>query len=189
MTILLGLHVPEDFRGVAWVTACRVIELTGVLLIDCVRSNNHVVIRLFGKGSKERFATFQADLYKRITEHSGSKTYLFESRNGGKAEEKDYRFSRTFVSQSIASLGWALLHRRVSAHAVRHSTLTFYYQQTHDLLKTQQLAGHSDSAVTARFYVHIANDPVETLGIMQLPGDAQKPSKGEAEGVQQQAAG
>ena len=64
---------------------------------------------------------------------------------------------------------------------MRHYALIFYYQQTHDLLKTPQLAGHSDSAVTLRLYVHIANDLVETLGIMRLPGDDQKPSKGEEE--------
>jgi integrase len=155
-----------------WETACRVSEMTGVLLTDLKRTNGHYRIRIVGKGDRERFLSVDAILIDKIRKCFGSKTYLFESRNAGQSKVADHRYSRTYVSQQVHTVGMALLGREISAHAFRHSALTHYYKVTKDVLKTQQFAGHADPQVTLAYYVHVANDPVETLGIMQLPQEA-----------------
>lgn len=152
-----------------WETGVRVSEMLNVLLTDCTRTNSHYQVRILGKGSKERFQAVSADLVHRIREQFHGEVYLFESRNQGKGPEPDYRYARTTVSQTIHRIGWTLLRRKISAHALRHSSITHYISITKDLEATQRFAGHSSSATTAAYYVHRTNDPVRTLEIMRLP--------------------
>lgn len=145
-----------------WQTAMRVSEMTGIRLKDMRASGTYYRIRIMGKGGRERWAKPSRELVDRIKAFFGGSTFLFEHHG--------IPYGRTHVSMSIHRVGMAVLDREISAHAIRHSALTHYHRQTKSLEGTRQLAGHRSSSITSAYYVHDPIDPVETLGIMTLPG-------------------
>src|SRR5271157_4181958 len=67
-----------------YVTGARVSEVLGVRR-DQVKTNGAVELRLYGKGGKERTSRIPAELYRRIVGVYTEGTYLFQSRQIGRA--------------------------------------------------------------------------------------------------------
>lgn len=150
-----------------WQTGFRVSEMTGILLTDLQRTNGHFQVRVRGKGAKEGFGTVDAGLIEQITAHFGSEEYLFEHRNVATGERHPYTAGH--VSMAIHRLGWTVLRRRISAHALRHSIATHLYTETKDIVALQHFLRHSNVATTLNYYSHSEFDTDKLATMVKLP--------------------
>ena len=127
-------------------TGARVSEMLNVRLDDIVCSKRYCLVRLHGKGNKEREAVIDQDLIEDIRRHFHGETWLFE--HSGR------QYSRTSVAQRVRNAGESTLHRRVHPHAFRHSYGTLKYAETKDIVGVQRAMGHASVSTTESLYVH-----------------------------------
>ncbi len=144
---------------VLYATGIRVGELVGIDLDDLDRSRN--VVRVFGKGRKERsvpFGTPAADAldgwltYGRAlvaTIDSGSATFL-----GVRGGRIDQRAVRRIVHERIASIDGV---PDIGPHGLRHTAATHLLEGGADLRSVQEILGHA-SLATTQIYTHVSNE-------------------------------
>jgi integrase len=162
--------------GFLWETGCRVSEMTGVTLANIKRANDTYSIRIKGKGAKERWLKIGCpELIDEIRQHFGSTEFLFEHRN--EAQEIARPYTAGHVSMAIHRLGWTVLGKRISAHALRHSHATHLYALNHDAVALQHDLGHSNVATTLTYYAHSVYDPTWRAAALKLPSRAPIPCK------------
>jgi integrase/recombinase XerD len=113
-----------------YATGCRVSEAVAVRVEHCRRDGLRVLVRLCGKGRKERTVRIPVRLAGEIEAGFGA------SRGGGKV----YLFETQFG-------------RAITAHDLRHSRATDLYARTQDLKGIAELLGHANIGTTARYYV------------------------------------
>lgn len=133
----------------------RVSELTELELknIDIAQQ----IIKVFGKGSKERIVPIGQKCIKILKKYLkkrelialkyNSKPYLFLDSNGKK-------ITRQKVYKIIHSLGNDI-DKNISPHTIRHSFATHMLENGADLRVVQELLGHA-SIVTTQLYTHIS---------------------------------
>jgi len=133
-------------------------------LIDLKISNLYFteeVIRVFGKGSKERFVPIGSSAVKWVTKYleesrpaitkMNSEGYVFLSVRGRK-------FSRMGVWKIVDRyLKEAEIHKDVHPHTFRHSFATHLLEGGADLRAVQEMLGHADISTT-QIYTHIDRD-------------------------------
>jgi len=127
-------------------TGARVSEMLGVKLSDIVCNKKKCIVRLHGKGNKERKVVISAAKVDVMREHFAGETWVFEH-NGR-------QYSRSSVSQRFRLIGFMLLGRNVTPHQFRHSYGTLVYEKTKDIVGVQRALGHSSVATTESMYVH-----------------------------------
>jgi site-specific recombinase XerD len=138
------------------VTGTRVSEACGIHLAECTERGELVFIRVLGKGNKERTVRIGRALFEDIcTEYRGS-LYLFETR-GGKPLRREY------VTHEIAKVSRRAIGRATFAHALRH-TIASETIKSGKIQGTSLYLGHSDPAITLRYYVHESLDDAD-LGL------------------------
>lgn len=142
------------FLQFLWQTGCRVSEMAGIRRADCEVGERAVRIRVNGKGSKERWLRIPRELYNAIRATFTGEEWLFETA-GGKA------YSRSYVSNQIAKLGRDILHRKISAHSLRHSFATRKIRDTGKIKAVSRYLGHSSTSITLNMYVHESLDDAE----------------------------
>ena len=127
-------------------TGCRISETLGILLNDCDIGARRTLIRVSGKGAKERWIKIPTELYERIRERFVGRKYLFE--------HSERQYSRTSVSYRIKVESLKYLHRDISAHTLRHSFATAKIRETGKIKGVSQYLGHSSVSTTLDLYVH-----------------------------------
>jgi integrase/recombinase XerC len=155
---------PVGLRDVAMVellyaTGVRVGELVGLDVDDIDRSRN--VIRVFGKGRKERTVPFghpAAAAMDAWLERGrpqlvvpGAGAALFLGRRGRRI---DQRAVRTLVHRRIAEVEGA---PDIGPHGLRHTAATHLLEGGADLRSVQELLGHA-SLATTQLYTHVSTD-------------------------------
>jgi integrase/recombinase XerC len=140
-----------------YATGIRVSELCGLDIDDV--DTRHRVVRVLGKGNKQRTAPFgvpaadalgawladgRPDL---VTADSGPALLL-----GARGGRLDVRQARTVVHQTIAAVDGA---PDMGPHGLRHSAATHLLEGGADLRVVQELLGHS-SLATTQLYTHVA---------------------------------
>jgi len=130
-----------------WMTGCRIGEVVGVRIGDCIIEGGQVDVRVMGKGSKERHVFIKISLYEKVRTFFDGSTYLFETQGG-----KPYR--RNYVSDQIHALGLKVLKRSISAHSYRHSFATRKIRNTGNLKGVSKYLGHSSTSITSDMYDH-----------------------------------
>ena len=155
---------PVGIRDVAmlellYATGIRVGELVGLDLDDLDRERN--VVRVFGKGRKERMVPFghpaAAALDRWLTagrpvlRFEGAGTALFL---GSRGRRIDPRAVRTLVHRRIADVPGA---PDIGPHGLRHTAATHLLEGGADLRSVQELLGHS-SLATTQLYTHVTTD-------------------------------
>jgi integrase/recombinase XerC len=155
---------PLGLRDVAmlellYATGIRVGELVGLDLDDVDRERN--VVRVFGKGRKERTVPFgrpaaQAlDFWLRLgrpqlrAEGAGAALFL-----GARGRRIDQRAVRTLVHRRIAEVPGA---PDIGPHGLRHTAATHLLEGGADLRSVQELLGHA-SLATTQLYTHVTTD-------------------------------
>jgi integrase/recombinase XerC len=155
---------PVGLRDVAmlellYATGIRVGELAGLDLDDIDRERN--VIRVFGKGRKERSVPFgrpaarALDFWLKharphlVIDGSGAAVFL-----GARGKRIDQRTVRTMVHRRIAEVPGA---PDIGPHGLRHTAATHLLEGGADLRSVQELLGHA-SLATTQLYTHVTTD-------------------------------
>ena len=140
-------------------TMIRVSELTGLNLTDVDRQRR--VLRVFGKGAKERTVPFGVPADRALAEWlevgrpvlvgetSGSAVFL-----GVRGGRMDPRAVRTLTHARTAAVPGA---PDIGPHGLRHSGATHLLDGGADLRAVQEMLGHA-SLATTQIYTHISSD-------------------------------
>ena len=159
----LGLR-DRAMLEVLYASGLRVSELVGLKLAQV--SMNEGVVRVMGKGSKERLVPFGEEAMDWL------KRYMTDARPvllAGKISDA------MFVTQQGAAMTrqmfWYLIkkharqggvHKPLSPHTLRHAFATHLLNHGADLRVVQMLLGHSDISTT-QIYTHVARERLKQL--------------------------
>jgi integrase/recombinase XerC len=142
-----------------YATGVRVGELVGLDVDDVDRSRN--VVRVFGKGRKERTVPFgnpaahavdawlQRGRPQLVAPGAGAALFL-----GTRGRRIDQRAVRTLVHRRIAEVPGA---PDIGPHGLRHTAATHLLEGGADLRSVQELLGHA-SLATTQLYTHVSTD-------------------------------
>lgn len=143
----------------------RISELINIKVNDLFLSEE--VIRVFGKGSKERLIPIGSSAIKWIEEYLQksrpilaknykSENYLFLNQRGTK-------FSRMGIWKIVNHYAKrAGIEKNVHPHTFRHSFATHLIEGGADLRAVQEMLGHSDISTT-QIYTHIDRDYIKLV--------------------------
>ena len=126
-------------------TGCRISELLDIRIEDCMHGDP-VVIRVVGKGQKERHVYLPIDEYRRIMTAFEGDTYLFENRAGGP-------MNRCFVSHELRRQSIAKCGVSIHPHTLRHSKAMFLLKKGLSLDQIAIALGHANISTT-QGYLH-----------------------------------
>jgi integrase/recombinase XerD len=154
-----------------YATGLRVSELVGLKLHEA--NFDMGVVRVFGKGSKERLVPLGEEAVDWLRRH------LAEARpellNG---RQSDDMFVTARGSAMTRQAFWQLIKRyallagidpaRLSPHVLRHAFATHLLNHGADLRVVQLLLGHSDISTT-QIYTHIARERLKSLHAAHHP--------------------
>ncbi|MFL6088695.1 MAG: tyrosine recombinase XerC [Aeromicrobium sp.] len=142
-----------------YATGIRVSELTGLDLDDLDAERR--VVRVFGKGRKERAVPYGApaavavrswiDHARPLLRSEASGAALFLGARGGRI---DQRTVRRVVHQRLADVDGAA---DVGPHGLRHTAATHLLEGGADLRSVQEILGHA-SLGTTQIYTHVSNE-------------------------------
>jgi integrase/recombinase XerC len=155
---------PAGARDVAilevlYSTGIRVSELCGLDLNDLDRERR--VIRVFGKGSKERTVPLGAPALRAVdawlakarsqlmTDQSGRAVFI-----GDRGKRIDPRVVRRIVHRSLRMTEGA---PDLGPHGLRHAMATHLLEGGADLRSVQEMLGHA-SLATTQIYTHVTNE-------------------------------
>jgi site-specific recombinase XerD len=148
-------------------TGIRVGELVALRTNDLIDKNHQHLLRIKGKGGRERLVPILPGLFRRLMRYATSKrpadvagTRLFlGSRRAASGLYEP--MTESGVGQMIRDLAErAGIERRVHPHLFRHSAATYYLQRGMDSLLVAQLLGHSSLAMIQRVYSHLNTSDV-----------------------------
>ncbi|WP_301102452.1 site-specific tyrosine recombinase XerD [Propionivibrio sp.] len=154
-----------------YATGLRVSELVGLKLHEV--NFDMGVVRVFGKGSKERLVPLGEDAIAWL------RRYLAQGRPALlERQQSDDLFVTTRGSAMTRQAFWYLIKRyarligmddaRLSPHVMRHAFATHLLTHGADLRVVQLLLGHSDISTT-QIYTHIARERLKSLHAQHHP--------------------
>ena len=142
----------------------RVTELTSMQVGQL--SMNQGVVRVFGKGSKERLVPVGEEALRWLQRYlSGPRSellkgipsdVLFPSRRGTQMTRQTFWYRIKIYAQR------ADIKKHLSPHTLRHAFATHLLNHGADLRVVQMLLGHSDLSTT-QIYTHIAQQRMQEL--------------------------
>ena len=169
----LGLR---DRAMLELIYACglRVTELVSLKVFQVSLSEG--VLRVMGKGSKERLVPFGSvaaewlDRYlaqaRPVLLGSQLNEALFVTARGSTSGEAMTRVMFWTLVKKYARL--AGIHRPLSPHTLRHAFATHLLNHGADLRAVQMLLGHADISTTT-IYTHVARERLQTLHALHHP--------------------
>lgn len=155
-TTVLGLR-DKAMLEFAYAAGTRVSELINIQKTDLFFSEG--IIRILGKGSKERFIPIGSHAIRWTEEYlvksrivlvkqNKSGNYLFLNNRGGKLTRMGFwKIFQKYIEK-------AGIKKSVHPHSIRHSFATHLLEGGADLRSVQELLGHSDISTT-QIYTHI----------------------------------
>ncbi len=162
----ISLNTAYDYRNKAMLellysTGLRVSELVNITVNNI--DFNNCVIRIVGKGNKERivpigeYSMYYLNLY-RNKRHELRKTIndeaLFLNNHGKKITRQGFfKILKKILKEKN-------LPEEVSPHTLRHSFATHLLKKGADLRSIQEMLGHSDISTT-KIYTHISDEQVK----------------------------
>ncbi len=115
------------------------------------------IIRVKGKGKKERITPFGSHAEKRLREWFRLRYEI----NNGRIDEKPVflnmkgeRLTERSVERIVQKYGIELVGKRITPHSLRHSFATHLLMRGADLRTIQELLGH-ESLETTQIYTHL----------------------------------
>jgi len=148
----------------------RVTELTSLQLVQL--SLNQGVVRVFGKGSKERLVPMGEEALMWLQRYmAGPRSELlkgvpsdtlFPSRRGTQMTRQTFWHRIKIYAQR------ADISKKLSPHTLRHAFATHLLNHGADLRVVQMLLGHSDLSTT-QIYTHVAKARLQELHAQHHP--------------------
>ena len=163
----IKLDNPFDYRNKAMIelsyaTGLRVSELVTLKLVNIDLENT--IVKILGKGSKERIVPFNdialkylklyLDNYRQEILKNKDSEYVFVNYQGGSLSRQSYF---KFIKNEAQKKG---IKKNISPHVLRHSFATHLLNNGADLRIIQELLGHSDLKTT-EIYAHLANEKIK----------------------------
>ena len=139
-----------------YATGIRVSELVGISLEDI--SFEEGLIRVKGKGKKERLLPFGRKAGESLRDYLGVRSSINKGRVDEKALFLNYRGER-LTPRSVERIidkhiRLSALRRKISPHSLRHSFASHLLSRGADLRVIQELLGHESLATTQK-YTHL----------------------------------
>jgi tyrosine recombinase XerC len=139
-----------------YASGIRVSELVGINLEDANLGER--LVRVRGKGKKERLIPFGRMAAGRLAEYMRVRQGLVKDRIGEKALFLNYR-GRRITPRSVERMVDKYIHltavkRKISPHSLRHSFASHLLSRGADLRVIQELLGHESLATTQK-YTHL----------------------------------
>jgi len=137
---------------VLYATGIRISELTNLKLTDL--DVNRSVLKVFGKGSKERLVPFgekaaeSINLYLKDRKDLKSKEIFLSNRGTKISRGAFWQRIKIYIKRANLKIS-------ISPHTLRHAFATHLLNRDADLRSVQILLGHSDLSTT-QIYTHIA---------------------------------
>ena len=159
---LIGLR-DKAMLELLYASGVRISELVNIKFSDLDLERN--IIKVFGKGSKERLVPFGEDaaqcIRAYIDERKKNKDivsikYIFLNNRGSKISRHAFWHR---LKEYCLEIG---LKRDISPHTLRHAFATHLLNRGADLRSVQVLLGHSDLSTT-QIYTHIAKQRLSEL--------------------------
>ena len=148
----------------------RVTELTSLQLVQV--SLNQGVVRVFGKGSKERLVPMGEEALMWLQRYlAGPRAELlkgipcdavFPSRRGSEMTRQTFWYRIKIYAQRAG------IKKNLSPHTLRHAFATHLLNHGADLRVVQMLLGHSDLSTT-QIYTHVAQQRMQELHAQHHP--------------------
>jgi integrase/recombinase XerC len=136
----------------------RVSELVGLCDGDIDYSEG--VVRIRGKGRKERFGSLGKFAIRALQDYVKVRTRSSKQPEGSKGPTFVNRFGDRLTTRSIGRMLEKYIHEtgldaRTSPHTLRHSFATHLLNAGADIRSVQELLGHK-SLVTTQIYTHVS---------------------------------
>ena len=145
----------------------RISELCGLNLLDVDRSGR--IIRVMGKGSKERLCPVNAQSIRALEAYLERRGELFAVPREGQDPEAVFlnyqggRLTPRSIGRHLdAYVVKCALQRKVSPHALRHSFATHLLGGGADIRSIQELLGHASLSTTQR-YTHVSWEQLQAV--------------------------
>ncbi|MEM9257022.1 MAG: site-specific tyrosine recombinase XerD [Pseudomonadota bacterium] len=148
----------------------RVSELTGLQLSQV--SLNQGVVRVFGKGSKERLVPMGEEALMWLQRYlagprgellgNAASEIVFPSRRGRQMTRQTFWYRIKIYAQRAG------IKQNLSPHTLRHAFATHLLNHGADLRVVQLLLGHSD-LTTTQIYTHVAKRRMQELHAQHHP--------------------
>jgi integrase/recombinase XerD len=163
------LDEPLEFRDrtmleLLYACGLRVTELTSLQLVQV--SVNQGVVRVFGKGSKERLVPMGEEALLWLQRYlagprgellkSSPSDVVFPSRRGSQMTRQTFWYRIKIYAQRAG------IEKSLSPHTLRHAFATHLLNHGADLRVVQMLLGHSD-LTTTQIYTHVARQRMQEL--------------------------
>jgi len=148
---------------VLYACGLRVSELINIGINDIDVQNK--IIRVFGKGSKERFIPIGDVAIYYVNE------YLIKTRNVLNKAKSRFLFLTRYGKPMSRMMFWKIIRKyalevgiktEITPHTLRHSFATHLLERGADLRALQEMLGHS-SIATTEVYTHISNDELKMI--------------------------
>ena len=148
---------------VLYACGLRVSELINIGINDIDMQNK--IIRVFGKGSKERFIPIGDVAIYYVKE------YLIKERNVLNKAKSQFLFLTRYGKPMSRMMFWKIIRKyaleagiktEITPHTLRHSFATHLLERGADLRALQEMLGHS-SIATTEVYTHISNDELKMI--------------------------
>jgi integrase/recombinase XerD len=175
---LLGAPATRDALGHRDRTMLEVLYATGLRVSELVNLKinqvnlNQGVLRIVGKGDRERLIPLGEEAVKWLNEFSqGARLEILLER------QTDYLFPTRRGERMTRQAFWHIIKRYalkadiskdLSPHTLRHAFATHLLNHGADLRVVQMLLGHSDLSTT-QIYTHVARERMKELHAMHHP--------------------
>jgi len=143
----------------------RVSELIGLKVSDLFLKDE--MIRVLGKGSKERFIPIGSSAVNWVTEYLQKSRPLLEKKSKSEnilfLNNRGTKFSRMGVWKIVSRYTTeAGIKKEMHPHTFRHSFATHLIEGGADLRAVQEMLGHADIATT-QIYTHIDREYIKQV--------------------------
>ena len=147
-----------------YATGLRVSELVGLKIFQV--NLDAGVVRVMGKGSKERLVPLGEEAVEWITRYlkqrkSGADALFVTARGGGMTRQAFWHLIRRYGARAIPG-------KKLSPHVLRHAFATHLINHGADLRVVQLLLGHADISTT-QIYTHVARERLKALHARHHP--------------------
>lgn len=152
-----------------YATGLRVSELVNIKIKDI--DMHEKVIKVLGKGSKERIVLYNNHTSEALKKYLGDGYHVFNKVNSGylilnkDGDRLSDRYVRDILNKLVRKAG---LNIKISPHTIRHTFATDMLEEGADLVTVKELLGH-ESLNTTSIYTHITNEQIKKTYNMAHP--------------------